>query len=84
MSRAKSSSPSPATPAPSSRAPSATPEELAERQRLGRRYEASQELAKIREGIRGHRIAVNTLIREEKKLQAREEELKQIMKEGRE
>lgn len=51
------------------------PQELADRQALGARYEASQELAKVQDKIRGHRSAINTLIREEKELMRRAQEL---------
>ena len=56
-----------------------TEQELADRQALGARYEASQELTRTQDKIRGHRFAINTLIREEKELMRRAQELDDIV-----
>jgi len=50
-------------------------EELQERQALADVHASALELAYTRDGIRAMRLAVNTLIREEKRLKAKEEEL---------
>lgn len=78
MSGAKSSPSSPAAPISSSKASTVPPEELEARQALGRRYEAAQELNRIQEKVMGLRLAVNTLIKEERRLNARAEELEKI------
>ena len=56
-----------------------SPQELADRQALGARYEASQELARVQDMIRGHRSAINTLIREERELLRKAQELDDIV-----
>lgn len=55
------------------------PQELADRQALGAIYEASQELAKVQDKIRSIRYLINALIREEKGLLRRAQELDDIV-----
>ena len=44
--------------------------EMAERHALSTRYRLSQEITKLEDQVRGCRIGINALIREEKRLQA--------------
>ena len=53
-------------------------EELAKRQALGARYHAQQRINEIDGLIRGYRVTVNLIIREEKALLKEKESLKEV------
>ena len=54
------------------------PEELAERQALGARYHAQQRINQINDLIRGYRVTVNLIIKEEKALLKEKESLQGV------
>ena len=54
------------------------PEELAERQALGARYHAQQRINEIDGLIRGYRVTVNLIIREERALLKEKESLQGV------
>ena len=54
------------------------PEELAERQALGARYHAQQRINQINDLIRGYRVTVNLIIKEERALLKEKESLQGV------